>query len=62
MFAREPHYDLYFIGRDWDTIKDNETGKRFRESVALRLSKYFDRKVVCRTIVIPTEEMYETST
>jgi hypothetical protein len=61
VFAHEPHYDLYFVGRDWDTIKANETGKHFRENVAENLNRLFDRKVVCRTIVVPTEEMYETS-
>jgi hypothetical protein len=58
--SREPEYDIYFIGREWDSIQDDETGELFKDNVAKVLKTFFGREVVCRTLVIPWEGDYET--
>jgi hypothetical protein len=40
-------YDFY-IGRSWDSIGDDETGKQFKDSIENALKKYFDCE--CNTI------------
>jgi hypothetical protein len=35
-------YDDYYIGRSWDSIGDDETGKQFKESIEKTLKKYCD--------------------
>lgn len=33
--------DGFYIGRSFRTIKDNETGKEFKEKVEEKIKKYF---------------------
>lgn len=41
----------FYIGRSFDKIGDNETGKQFKESVENQLKKVFD-DIKCRTLDI----------
>jgi hypothetical protein len=40
-------YDTFYIGRSYDTLKDDETGKQFKESVEKKLKELFGKKVKC---------------
>jgi len=42
-------YGIY-LGRSFDSIKDDETGKEFKESIEKNLSEFFGRKVKCSCI------------
>lgn len=50
-FVCDYECDDYYIGRSFEKIRDNETGKQFKESVEKQLSEVFG-KVKCRTIDI----------
>lgn len=39
-----------FIGRDWKTIGDEETGKQFKESTESSISEILGNKVKCKAI------------
>lgn len=45
--------DEFYIGREWSSVGDNETGKQFKDSVETILKKHID-DVKCDTI----EETY----
>lgn len=34
-------FDYWYIGRSWDEVKDNETGKQFKERVREEIKKVF---------------------
>ena len=38
-------WDTFYIGRSWGSVRDNETGKQFKESVETQLKKYFGEDV-----------------
>jgi hypothetical protein len=40
----------WYIGRFWDSIKDDETGKQFKESVDKKIKELFGDDVKARTI------------
>lgn len=40
--ARCPYDDYYYIGKSWDKIGDNQTGKEFKKEIETYLSTYFD--------------------
>jgi hypothetical protein len=42
--------DCYYVGRSFTTIKDNETGAAFKQSVTNKLSELLGKKVKCTTI------------
>jgi hypothetical protein len=42
-------YDGY-IGRSWDSIKDDETGAAFKKDVEDKLQKLFGKPIECSTI------------
>jgi hypothetical protein len=42
-------YEGWYIGRSWDSVGDNETGKQFKSSVEKALKKIFGEKVSCET-------------
>ena len=44
-----------YIGRDLISIKDNETGKEFKDGVKSLLRKYFGKDIACEMI---QEEIY----
>jgi len=44
-----PPYDDVFIGVSWDKIKDNETGKQFKNSVEEELKRVFGKNISCGT-------------
>jgi len=48
------HYDYYeercAFGKSWSGIKDDETGKQFKESIKKKLSETFNRDIECATI------------
>lgn len=48
--------DIYYIGRPWCDIKDNETGAEFRKSVEDTLEKELRKKFICKTY---TETIYD---
>lgn len=40
-----------YLGRSWDTVKDDETGKQFKESVEKEVKKLFpNKKLEFRTV------------
>ncbi|HUS51013.1 MAG TPA: hypothetical protein VMZ91_12670 [Candidatus Paceibacterota bacterium] len=47
-----PYDDDICIGREWKSIKDNETGKEFKESVEKSLNKMFKKDIKCSTIEV----------
>ena len=42
--------DYYFIGKSWDMIKDDQTGKEFKEYVEVEIKKLFGNDVNCGTL------------
>lgn len=38
-----------YIGRSWDQIDDNETGKQFKENIKIQINKILGVESVCRT-------------
>jgi len=36
--------DYYYIGRSWDSVKDDETGKAFKEDIENKLKSFTDKK------------------
>ena len=48
--------DIYYLGRQWDSIKDDETGKEFKDSVKRELEKLFKKKISCRTLIVTEED------
>lgn len=48
--------DVYYVGRQWDSIKDNETGKEFKDSVKKELEKLFKKEIFCRTIAVVQDD------
>ena len=46
-----PYYDAgaYYIGRSWSTIKDDETGGQFKQSIKTALEKMFGPDIKCET-------------
>jgi hypothetical protein len=41
--------DLYYIGASWDSIKDNETGKQFKETIQKEITAAFGKDAICKT-------------
>jgi hypothetical protein len=42
-------YDNNYIGLSWDSIKDNETGKEFKERIEKAVEKVMGEKTDCGT-------------
>jgi hypothetical protein len=42
-------YEYFYVGRSYDEIKDDETGKQFKDSVTSKLKKFFGEDVKCST-------------
>jgi len=40
----------FYLGKSWSKIKDDQTGKEFKESIEKTLSGLFETEVKCRTI------------
>jgi len=40
-------YDNFYVGRSYDTLKDDETGKQFKESVEKKLKELLGKDVKC---------------
>jgi len=40
-------WDTIYIGRDWSSIQDDETGKQFKESVESEIKKLFGEDIKC---------------
>ena len=36
-----PEGDDYYVGEEWSSIRDNETGKQFKTNIEKRLKKFF---------------------
>lgn len=41
--------DYNYLGVSWDKVKDNQTGKQFKESIEADLEKLLGGKVKCKT-------------
>lgn len=41
-----------YVGKSWKYIKDDETGKEFKESILKELEKFFDKLGQPRTIEV----------
>jgi hypothetical protein len=41
--------DSVYIGRSWDSVGDNETGKEFKKNVEEALKEFFGKKIDCDT-------------
>ncbi len=52
LLEKEYSYDEDgYLGRSWDTVKDDETGKQFKESVEKEVKKLFpNKKLEFRTV------------
>ena len=50
---------LIFVGREWETIKDEETGKQFRSGVEKELVKLFNKEIYATTCTAYKKENYE---
>lgn len=48
-FWTPPDYGMLFIGKDWSSVKDAETGKEFKEHIEAELEKLCGKKVECGT-------------
>lgn len=44
----DPAYSIY-IGKSWDSIKDNQTGKEFKKEVKQKLEEVFGKSISCAT-------------
>lgn len=44
-----PDFGMLYIGRDWDSVKDDETGKQFKENVKDELKKLAGKDLDCGT-------------
>jgi len=44
-----PSGESLYVGRSWSSIKDDETGKQFKEDVEKKLEKLLGEKIVCGT-------------
>jgi hypothetical protein len=42
-------YDTVYVGRSWDSIKDDETGKQFKDSIERDLKDLFKKDISCGT-------------
>jgi hypothetical protein len=42
-------YGGIYVGRDWSSVKDDETGAQFKTSVEKSMKELFDGKVKCST-------------
>lgn len=41
--------DTCYVGRSWDSVKDDETGKQFKASVKAAVDKVFKKEMTCET-------------
>ena len=48
----DPNYSprQIYIGREWSSIKDDETGKQFKDNVKETLKKLLGKDIKCRII------------
>ena len=44
-----PYESGKYIGKSWDEIKDDQTGKQFKEEVEQKLKKVFGEDIECLT-------------
>lgn len=44
------NYEDYYIGASWDSIKDDETGKQFKERIQKAIDEIFISKPKCNTL------------
>jgi len=42
-------WDTVYIGRDWSSVKDDETGKQFKENVEKEIKELFGEDIKCST-------------
>jgi broad specificity phosphatase PhoE len=47
--THHPEYGDLVIGASWDTVKDDETGKQFKERVESAITKLIKREADCST-------------
>lgn len=45
----QPEYCGFYLGKSWDTIKDDQTGKQFKEEVEKELSQFDISPASCGT-------------
>lgn len=45
-----PYSDGFYIGKNWDSIGDNETGNQFKLSVQKELQKLFGKPLKCNSL------------
>ena len=52
-FSCEGRYDDdsdgFWVGRSWDSVRDDETGAQFKKSVEDAIEKLFGKKLPCET-------------
>ena len=46
--AYEESYGVY-VGASWDEVKDDETGKQFKERIEKEVKEFFEKDVECET-------------
>jgi len=44
-----PDYEERYIGKSWDSIKDDQTGKEFKDDIQAKITKIFGADVKCGT-------------
>jgi len=42
-------YDTFYVGDSWGSVKDDETGRHFKERVAKRILEVFGKDLPCST-------------
>ena len=42
-------YDAYYIGASWSGVKDDETGRQFKQRIEDQLEQVFGKKLKCGT-------------
>jgi hypothetical protein len=45
-----PDSESCYVGRSWDTIKDDETGAEFKKSVEAKIAEIVGKEVKCSTM------------
>lgn len=46
----DSEYEYFFIGKSWDEVKDDETGKQFKDSIIESIKSILGDDIRCRTI------------
>jgi hypothetical protein len=48
-FNAGPEGENFYFGRSWDSVKDDETGKQFKDSIEKDLKKFFGKDIKVST-------------